>query len=67
MRRFAVAALVCAALALGVALRDLDCPGLYYDEVIQAEPALWFLHAGAGAARGARRNPCADLRSAPSR
>ena len=45
MRRFAVAALVCAALALGVALRDLDCPGLYYDEVIQAEPALWFLHA----------------------
>ncbi|HVN36947.1 MAG TPA: glycosyltransferase family 39 protein [Myxococcota bacterium] len=41
--RFAVAALACAALALAIAARDLASPGLYYDEVIQAEPALWFL------------------------
>jgi hypothetical protein len=41
--RFAVAALACAALGLGIAARDLASPGVYYDEVIQAEPALWFL------------------------
>jgi len=41
--RFSVAALACAALALAIAARDLASPGLYYDEVIQAEPALWFL------------------------
>ena len=44
-RLLALAALVCAALAFGIAARDLECPGLYYDEVIQAEPALWFLRA----------------------
>src|SRR5262249_4787711 len=32
-------------LAFGIAARDLGCPGVYYDEVIQAEPALWFLRA----------------------
>ena len=37
------AALVCAALALALGARSLDVPGLYYDEVIQAEPALWFV------------------------
>jgi hypothetical protein len=40
-------ALACAALALGLAGRGLECPGLNYDEVIQAEPALWFLRAEA--------------------
>lgn len=40
-----VGTLACAAVALGVAARDLESPGLYYDEVIQAEPALWFLRA----------------------
>jgi hypothetical protein len=29
--------------ALGIAGRDLEVPGLYYDEVIQAEPAVQFL------------------------
>jgi hypothetical protein len=33
----------CGALAAGLGARDLDLPGLYYDEVIQAEPALAFL------------------------
>jgi hypothetical protein len=42
---FVVAALTCTALALALAARSLDAPGLYYDEVIQAEPALWFLRA----------------------
>ena len=37
--------LVCAALAFALGARDLDVPGIYYDEVIQAEPALWFLRA----------------------
>ena len=41
--RLAVAALACAAVALAIAARDLASPGVYYDEVIQAEPALWFL------------------------
>ena len=36
-------AFVGAALVLGAP--TLDAPGVYYDEVIQAEPALWFLHA----------------------
>ena len=34
---------LCAALAAGVGGQDLALPGLYYDEVIQAEPALAFL------------------------
>ncbi len=38
-------ALACAALALGLVARSPERPGLYYDEVIQAEPALWFLRA----------------------
>lgn len=37
--------LACAALALGLVGRSLERPGLNYDEVIQAEPALWFLRA----------------------
>jgi hypothetical protein len=37
-----VFALLCC-VALGIAARDLDVPGLYYDEVIQAEPAVQFL------------------------
>jgi len=37
-----VFALLCCA-ALGIAGRHLDVPGLYYDEVIQAEPAVQFL------------------------
>jgi hypothetical protein len=32
-----------ACIALGIAGRDLEVPGLYYDEVIQAEPAVQFL------------------------
>jgi hypothetical protein len=35
--------LVLCALALGVAARDLSAPGLYYDEVIQADPVREFL------------------------
>jgi len=30
-------------IALGIAGRDLEVPGLYYDEVIQAEPAVQFM------------------------
>jgi hypothetical protein len=37
--------LACAALAVALGAHDLDVPGLYYDEVIQVEPALWFLRA----------------------
>jgi hypothetical protein len=33
----------CVAIATSLAARDLELPGLYYDEVIQAEPALAFL------------------------
>src|SRR5262245_5191223 len=39
------AVLVCVALAFALGARNLDVPGLYYDEVIQVEPALWFLRA----------------------
>jgi hypothetical protein len=35
---------LCAALAASLGGRDLALPGLYYDEVIQAEPALAFLN-----------------------
>jgi hypothetical protein len=35
-------ALLCC-VAVGIAGHDLDLPGLYYDEVIQAEPAVQFL------------------------
>jgi hypothetical protein len=35
-----------AALSAWLALRDLDAPGLYYDEVIQAVPAAEFLREG---------------------
>jgi len=38
-------ALLCC-VALGIAGHDLDVPGLYYDEVIQAEPAVQFLADG---------------------
>jgi hypothetical protein len=44
-RPLLLAVLACSAVALGIAARDLDVPGLYYDEVIQIEPALWFLRA----------------------
>lgn len=39
----ALAFLVLAGAALGIAGRDLQVPGLNYDEVVQAEPALQFL------------------------
>jgi hypothetical protein len=35
------------AMALAIGAPTLDAPGVYYDEVIQAEPALWFLRAEA--------------------
>jgi hypothetical protein len=44
-RRLLLAVFACSAVALGIAARDLDVPGLYYDEGIQVEPALWFLRA----------------------
>lgn len=46
----AAAALFCIT-ALGVAGRDLDDPGLYYDEVFQALPALEWLSPGGGPPR----------------
>ena len=39
----AVGCFLLCALALGLGGRQLDVPGLYYDEVIQAEPAVQFL------------------------
>jgi hypothetical protein len=43
--RWLAVALTCTALAFALARPTLDAPGIYYDEVIQAEPALWFLRA----------------------
>jgi len=40
---FALACGAVCAIAAGIAGRDLGVPGLYYDEVIQAEPAVQFL------------------------
>jgi hypothetical protein len=53
------AALACVLLALALGARDLDVPGVYYDEVIQAEPALWFLRGEASPPEvpGARSTP----------
>ena len=46
-RREGLALALCCVLlcciALGICGHDLDVPGLYYDEVIQAEPAVQFL------------------------
>jgi hypothetical protein len=51
-RRILLAAwLVLAALALALTARDLSAPGLYYDEVIQAEAAREFLDAGSSPLR----------------
>jgi hypothetical protein len=44
-RVLALAWLALCLLALGLAVRDLSLPGLYYDEVIQSLPALEFLAA----------------------
>ncbi|MBW2666164.1 MAG: glycosyltransferase family 39 protein [Deltaproteobacteria bacterium] len=43
MRTLLVAFALLCALALALAGRHLDAPGTYYDEVIQAEPAVQFL------------------------
>ena len=50
------------ALALALAARDLSAPGLYYDEVIQAEPASEFLAARTAAAPDPGRQQHAALR-----
>ena len=42
-RRLAAAILGLCAVAVALGARGLDVPGLYYDEVIQAEPAVQFL------------------------